>query len=149
MSVSATAVNSFGSAVAPQFGDGLTVVRTRGLFTAMLTLATAAGDGFVGAIGIGIATFDALAIGVTALPAPIAQADWDGWLYWSPISVLNPIASSTQLISGVATQRLTIDSKAMRKFTANMVIYAVVETIEIGTATMSMSFDTRMLVKLP
>ena len=40
-----------------------------------------------------------------------------------------------------------IDSKAMRKFDADMTIYAVAEATEIGTAVLNMFLDTRMLFK--
>ena len=44
--------------------------------------------------------------------------------------------------------RLEVDSKAMRKFPVEMALYAVVEIVEVGTATINFHFDSRVLFKL-
>ena len=46
-----------------------------------LSAATSALDGFNGAFGIGLVTRQALAVGVSAVPTPLDEEDWDGWLY--------------------------------------------------------------------
>ncbi len=49
--------------------------------------------------------------------------------------------------AGSAT--VVVDTKAMRKFPAEMSIYAALEVVEIGTATLNVFFDSRALGKLP
>ena len=71
-----------GSGVTPVV-SGLTLVRTRGQLFATLAVSSAAGDGYTGVWGIGKVTAAAFAAGLTAIPTPITEADWDGWLYWS------------------------------------------------------------------
>ena len=143
----ASGVGFLGSTVFPTV-PGLTIVRIRGQCDVMLTLATTAGDGFQGAVGIGIATTTAVTAGIPSLPTPIREAEDENWLWWHPFSVHNPVVSSSGLTEA-SHQRIIIDSKAMRKFDEGMSIYAAAEVVEIGTATMTMFFDTRMLLKLP
>ena len=111
---------------------------------------TAAFDGFsLVSAGIGIVSTDAAAIGITAMPTPLADADWPGWVwFYSGAAIVQP--STGELANNpVASVRLPIDSKAMRKWGINEILFAVVEVgTEIGTAQMDMSFSTRILVKL-
>ena len=136
-----------GSAITPTT-SGLTVVRTRGLLSLMLTLATAAGDGFVGAFGIGLATFAAVTAGIGSVPTPVTEIGDENWLYWSPIFAMNPIVSSAG-ITRSAFQQIIVDSKAMRKFDDGMAMYAALELVEVGTATIDIAFDSRVLSLLP
>ena len=125
-----------------------TLMRIRGTLHLMGTLATSAGDGFSGASGIALVTGDAFAIGATAIPNPLTQADWDGWIWHSFWDVFNPLASSTAFVSSF-TQVLQIDSKAMRKWSENFTLVGMSRMDEVGTATMTHSADTRVLVALP
>ena len=62
----------------------LTVVRTRGLFHCFLDGVLAAdGDGFFGAVGIGLVSTAAFDAGITAVPTLVTEAVWDGWLWHS------------------------------------------------------------------
>ena len=45
-------------------------------------------------------------------------------------------------------QTFEIDSKAMRKFDSDMVMYLAWEATEVGTATMSVTAGSRILLKL-
>jgi len=151
-SVSATPIVSstplfLGASVIPTV-EGLTIARIRGQLDFYLGLATAPLDGFQGAIGIGVATAAAVAAGITAVPTPITEADSENWLFWHPLSVHNPIASSTRLHTS-SFQRIIIDTKAMRRFPAEMSLYACVDITEIGTASGDIYFDTRALFFLP
>ena len=129
--------------------DGLTVVRLRGSILAVLNSATAAGDGFHCALGVGVCTADAFAVGVTALPAPIDEVDWDGWMYhrFFDVNVGDKTAGDVNWNS--ATFREEVDSKAMRKLPENMVLFASLQAVEDTTASMLVYFDSRVLVKLP
>ncbi len=145
--IAASSVQFLGNALVGVV-EGLTVVRIRGLFRCWLTLATAANDGFSGAVGIGIAATTAVAQSIGAVPTPITEMDSDNWLWYQTFSVFNPVVSSTELTAPVMAFTAEIDSKAMRKFPTNMSLYAAFEVVEVGTATMSMSLDSRVLVKL-
>ena len=137
--------------------DGLTDVRLRGELNIWLESATAAANGFFGAFGIAYVTAPAFTIGVTAVPGPIAEEDWDGWMYHRYFSLFSagPIAAATaaqealQVNNVAAAARIEVDSKAMRKTSLDMVQIAVVEVAEAGTAVMKVAFNCRTLVKLP
>ena len=128
--------------------DGLTIVRTRGLFDWFLDgPGTADGDGYFGAFGIGIVTDAAFAAGITAIPTPITEQDWDGWFYHTFLSVHQPDVTFGG--SPAAHQRIEVDSKAMRKIAVGETVVAVIEVVEIGTATFNAFWDSRQLAKLP
>jgi len=107
-----------------------------------------ADDGFHGALGIGIVTDDAFAIGVTAVPDPIDDMEWDGWLYhrfWD-IHSRGTFSNDDGHINAVSFE---VDSKAMRKMTEGDTLFAIVQVVEAATATGSIWFDSRALFKLP
>ena len=136
--------------------DGLTLVRTRGQLILVLTSASAAGAGFVGAFGIGIVTAQAFAAGVASIPGPINDEDWDGWLfhhYFAVVSssvIADTVSSSDDFgNSQSAVLRIDVDSRAMRKLEENQVIVGVLEADEIATSVMGWYLNSRSLVKLP
>ncbi len=128
--------------------EGLTIIRTRGVCGLTLLSATAAGDGFFGAIGIGITTDEAIAVGVTAVPGPITDDSWDGWLYHQYFDLRSTTAT---IADGTNISRVVIeiDSKAMRKFPVGMTVFGSTEVVESGTATLEIQAATRMLFKNP
>ena len=69
-----------GAAISATGNQKFTIVRTYGLLSLMLRSATAIGDGFTGAFGIGKATAAAFTAGIASLPTPLMEVDWDGWL---------------------------------------------------------------------
>ena len=140
---------NFLGSVANLLEDELTLLRLRGRFNAILNSASAAGSGFQGAIGIGVTTQPATAVGITAVPTPITEQDWDGWLYWQPISIHagDATAGSRNWQGGVIN--IEVDSKAMRKLTDQSSIFTVVELVEVDTADIDMWFDSRVLLALP
>ena len=137
--------------------DGDTLVRTRGEFVASLVLSSAVANGYNGAFAIGLATLQAVTAGVASLPTPIDEQEWDGWLYHRYFSLISggAIASATaaqqadQVNGTLAALRLEVDSKAMRKVKTDMALFAIIQVIETGTATMRFSFNSRTLLKLP
>ena len=136
--------------------DSITVVRVRGSMLLQLSTAASGLDGFHGAMGIGVVTQVAFDIGVTALPTPITEEAWDGWLYHQFFQLVasdildGSAATDKDTLNPVtATLRVDVDSKAMRKLNSDMVIVAVLEVAEEGAATLQWSFRSRMLVKLP
>ena len=130
---------------------GLTLVRTRGSFELLMTAAAAITDRAQVAIGIGIVTDQAFAIGASALPGAFQEAGWDGWLFHQFIN-LSPSqtdAGGVLLGRGPSVYRGLIDSKAMRKFNPENTMFGSIEMgIEAGTVTVQLRADTRMLFKL-
>jgi len=123
--------------------EGETLVRTRGYISGVLTVASAPGDGFFGAIGMAIVTVAAATIGITAIPTPLTEAGWDGWFvhrYFDCRAGLS--GSNDQLVA------LDIDSKAMRKANEDEQIVMVLEVIESGTATLRLGAAVRMLSQI-
>ncbi len=144
------------SAVLLIIEDGVTLIRTRGRLQLFLDNAAAGGEGFLGAFGIAVATSAAVAAGAASVPTPITEQGWDGWLYWRAIQLM----SASAITGGAATDRdvlneslvvqnIEIDSKAMRKLKEEDTIYACLQVIEIGTATLNWNLDSRVLFKLP
>ena len=136
--------------------DGLTLVRTRGQLQAFLTAATAVGDGFAGAFGIGVATAAAVVAGAASLPMPITEQSWDGWLFWQAIQIhsagvvaAGASTDRTQVNPAIAALTMEIDSKAMRKVGIDDAIFGVLELTITGAATLAWRVDSRMLFKLP
>ncbi len=129
--------------------DGNTLVRTRGHVLHYLESSAAISDGFNGAFGIGIVTAQAFAIGVTAMPGPVAELDWDGWLFHQFYTIRGLFVTTPGQSQGPAFIRFDVDSKAMRKVDENEVIFAMYEGTESGTVTSRIDFDSRILFKLP
>jgi len=125
--------------------DDFTLMRTRGRLSAFLNTGSAAGEGFHCAMGIGIVTKEAFAIGITAVPIPITNMDWDGWLYHQFFDC--HVRSTTNVDTDSAGITFEVDSKAMRKLRDGDTIFAVLEVVEIGAATMDVFFDSRVLLK--
>ena len=144
---SATSNGVFGSGVTPVIPQ-LTVVRIRGMFTALLKTADAANAGFTGAVGIGIVSADAFAIGITAIPKPFSDAEWPGWLWhqFFDLTASFALAANTTQPPSI---RIPVETKAMRKLRLNEILFANFEVGETAAATLRMTFVSRMLVKLP
>ena len=126
----------------------LTIVRTRGILRVLLNTVDAIGAGFFGACGIGLVQNDAFAVGVTALPGPISDSSWEGWLwhsFWDIRSVTATIADGVN--AAAATMLLEIDSKAMRKWDEGQTLIGITEATEDVNATMELQADTRVLTK--
>jgi len=144
-SVASSSAGFLGGGVVTTFGEE-TLVRTRGILDLTMIAVTSPGDGFFGAVGIGLATSAAVAAGIASVPTPITESGWDGWLWHSFVSVHGGI---TLIANESSHQRVEIDSKAMRKVQDDMTLFAAFEVVEIGSAVMSVFLDTRMLSKLP
>ena len=100
----------------------------------------------MGAIGLGVVTAQAVAIGITALPKPDTDADWGGWMWHSYYA--NTIERLSA--SGFQHRSLTlipIDTKAMRKIGLNERLVLVIENS--GTVGVQVYDSFRILAKLP
>jgi len=128
----------------------LTVTRIRGEFACWLSTVTTVGDGFRNfTLGIGIVSGDAFAIGATAMPTLLDDADWPGWLYYHAGSALIGDSTTEVFRNPMSAVRVPIDTKAMRKMAANETLFGAVEFgTEIGTAVVEFVGSTRLLVKV-
>jgi len=149
--------STLGGLGALSLADGLTVIRTRGELLLFLGTAGSAFDGFHGAFGVGIATERAFNAGIASLPLPLTDEDDEMWLYHryfqcfagGTIAAATAAQQADQVNPTAAAVRIEVDSKAMRKFESGMVIFAALQVVETGVATLEWSFASRMLVKLP
>ena len=143
---SATGSTVLGSGIQAAVG-GLTIVRLRGSMSSYLESATSAKDGFHCALGIGVVTAEAFAVGITAIPTPITDQAQEIWLYHRFFDL--HAAGAAAIDTFQSSIQFEVDSKAMRKWPEPMTIYAALEVVEIGAAVMQTFFESRMLVKLP
>ena len=130
-------------------GREVTIVRTRGLVHIILSVTDSAQAGFRGALGIGVATIEAVAAGVVAVKTPLTDVAWDGWLWHSMFDVHSVTAVIADGANAAAIeQEIVIDSKAMRKISDEQVVFGVVEVVEVGISQCTVWANSRVLVKL-
>jgi len=143
ITASAVTLMTLGSQV---LEDGLTLTRIRGELDLFIRTAATIGEGFHGAFGICYMAENAFGIGATAVPAPVADEFWNGWIWHRYFNVFREIDPGA---NGSAFVRLEIDSKAQRKEKASDVLVGVLDTTEVGTIVMDVTMRSRILVKLP
>jgi len=89
-------------------------------------------------------------IGVTAVPTPITEESWDGWLWHQYFDIRVVTATIADGVNAAgASVGFQIDSKAMRKLPLDSILYGATEVIESGTSLMEVQAQTRVLAKLP
>ena len=133
--------------IAPTIGK-LTVIRTRGDWHLEVLRTQGASEGVLLAMGIAVFTSDAFAIGPTAVPGPITDMEWNGWLWHQFVSVDSTGAASQVALDNDTFFHGQIDSKAMRKIDETQVMALCFEFAdEVGTVTATLRFQTRMLSK--
>ena len=115
------------------------------MFGISFNAATAVGDGYTGACAIGLVTTAAFTAGVTAIPTPLTELGWDGWLWYQFFDIR---AGLDVALNSNISQQFEVDSKAMRKLTEDMTCVAVIEIVEQGTAQIEVLFNSRQLIKL-
>ena len=138
----ATIIASFTpSTNTPSFAEP-TVVRTRGE-VAVIPASAAADVNIVGAYGLAVVLTAAFTAGVASIPTPWNEPSWDGWFVWRSFN------ASLQFIDGTGAFmwgiRQEVDSKAMRKVTADETIVFVAES---QAAAFEISMPLRILLKL-
>ena len=148
--LTSVSVGLFPVAVTADINDA-TILRTRGDLNLGLSIATTALDGFGEvAVGICVVSDNAAGIGVTAVPDPLTDIDWEGWLmYWTG-SVFSVVATAAlSNCAGVANVRVPIDSKAMRKIQEKDTVVGVIAVgTEVGAVSLTAKLNTRILSKL-
>ena len=129
-----------------------TLVRLHGLLAGTLSRAVSAGDGMSGAVGIGLVSNDAAAVGATAIPGPFSDPSWPGWWFHQYFD-LRGVAAQT-IGQDVARNagldlHMPLDSKAMRIMGSAETLVGVFEVgTETGDAQINWSAQTRILVKM-
>ena len=149
LAASGKAIWTFGVALLAG-GDKATIVRTRG-FGRVHLRGSAGGitDGFAGAVGLAIVPSTAFAIGVTAIPGPLTEEDWDGWLWHEFFDIRTTTSVTADLGEQViASKAFVIDSKAMRKISGDETVVGMLEATETGVEALAFNARCRMLVKL-
>ena len=121
-----------------------TIIRTHMLATWGSDQATADEDS-QGAVGSVVVQDQAIAVGVTALPSPVTDAD-------APYFLWQPMAQRFEFVSAVGVQsrsrwQYEIDSKAMRKVGNNEDVAIMVENVD-ATSGANFSAIGRQLIKL-
>jgi len=110
-----TAIAASGAVLDQSFviTEDTTIVRTRGSLWVSSDQVAAAEEPF-GALGMAVATDQATAIGVTALPTPITDEGSDNFFLWMPWLASVNIATAASIANN-PYMRYDFDSKAMRK----------------------------------
>ena len=127
------------------FSEDATIVRVRGMLWVASDQAIASEEPF-GAVGFATVTGQANAVGVTAVPTPIADQPSEQFFLWAPF--MNDLVQVTGAGFAARTFRqVPLESKAMRKVTQGQ---AVVVTLENSSAVAGMEYLMlfRMLIKL-
>ena len=128
-------------------GEQATIVRIRGHIH-LLIAAAGSGEGYLGACGIALVNSDAFAQGINSIPGPQSDANWDNWMWHSFFDVRAVSATLADGVNAVAvSQRIDIDSRAMRKWDPAETLVLMVEGVENGTATLRINADSRILLK--
>ena len=128
--------------------DALTVVRLRGELLLSLVSAVNPLDGFRGAFGVGIVSLPAFTAGIASVPTPITEEGDENWLYHRYFTLFTGDGTEANFF-GPSFARIEVDSKAMRMAGVDKVFYAAIEVVEVGSAVMDVSFNSRFLNKLP
>jgi len=123
-----------------------TLVRTRGDFVVQTSGGANNDDVIVGA-GVGVFSTRAAQVGVTALPRPITDLNWS-WL-WHHLVVIRRLATTDNATAVMANNRVSIDSRAMRKIAnEEEEIVSVIQTISsLGSAQVNFAISIRVLLK--
>ena len=103
----------------------VTLVRTRGHWKIRPATFSGAVQIIRAALGLIVVSADAFAIGVTAMPGPIDNAEND-WIVWSPLALSVPAAAITGQLSDADA---VIDSRGMRKLKGGDVLAVVIDVV--------------------
>jgi len=120
-----------------------TVIRTHMRALAILSNASAEANVHEQlAIGIGVAPQEAIDAG--ALPPPLTNVSWGGWLLWWVAHLAHEHLDQGTSFVG---QRDDVDSRAMRKIQEGDGVFLGVQTPSTNLTTVNYSFTGRMLFK--
>ena len=120
-----------------------TLIRSRGEWSASMTVSTDAAAVVVGA-GLAVVDSRAATAGVASLPRPLLESDSDDWLWWGVMYLKNSVAGLTDIMPSRSKE---LDSKAMRKIGSNEVVVAVFEAFD-PTATAIVTTQVQMSARI-
>ena len=130
--VAGTTKSTFLTFVLSTAGIGETIRRTvGGILVRSDQVATA--ESYSGAVGAVIITDAAAAIGSTAIPGPVTEADDDGWFLWQGFAGEQGVDSSKSQLW------FPFDSRAMRRVSEGFQIAFVIETAGADGITFNMA----------
>ena len=93
---------------------------------------------------------EAFNVGATAVPGPVDEMFWDGWLWHWVGSFFSNSAFVLPANDGPGSYRIPIDSRAMRKWKESDVLVGVAQAVnEIPSTVLRVELNTRILEKLP
>jgi len=122
-----------------------TIIRVRGLLSLQSDQDGQDEQAF-GAVGLAVVSDQAVAIGVTAIPTPYADAESDFWMmhqFWcSPVNFNSAVG-----VAMPSDRQYEFDSKAMRKITPDQTLCLVIEN---GSSAFGVLYrlDLRILSKV-
>jgi len=126
-----------------------TLVRVRGeIFGQLGAASNAQGDAIILSHAIMVVDAKAFAVGTTAVPLPLSSNSEDFLWFGTQFLVQND--QTTVLNNSSNFDKLTVDSKAMRKITLNQVLVLVSEMVAIqggGGEDCNFALNLRMLFK--
>ena len=122
-----------------------TLIRTRGRVMVVSDPSSSASP--LAQITMGITVVTAAALAASAIPSPLSDIGSD-WLWWDTAFVGE---ADTGVVGGtVEIDRISVDSKAMRKIGLNEVVVFVVQITSCqGTVVANVCANLRMLLKAP
>ncbi len=124
-----------------------TIIRTRGVLH-LSTDQIAASESYYAAYGMAVVSDQALAVGVSAVPTPLTEADSDLWFVYEPMTSRMLFGDATGLGGGDGVM-VRFDSKAMRKVEDGQDIATVEEaSSNSGLLGCQLAKGGRMLLKL-
>jgi len=144
---SASSSSILGLGVTP-VGQPLTIVRLHGYLELLLATADSSLSGYNWAFGIGVVSADAFGVGVTAVPKPFDDMDWNGWMVHKQGALHTPIAGVADAGFGTSIQSIEIGSKSMRKLNLNEVMFGILQVGEVINATMNARLGSRVLLQV-
>jgi len=124
-----------------------TVIRTRGRL--MLTGDASSSAGSRGFVVCGIMVVTATALAASAVPSPFLEVGSD-WLWWDVLT-FGDVTGSVSDDGPMFTDRIVVDSKAMRKIGLNevLVFAAHLQSCQSTTMVGNLCGDIRVLLKAP
>ena len=134
--------NIGGSALA--FVAPATILRIRGSFFVQFDSTAQVGDNISVAVGIGIVSTDAAALGATALPDPASELEYP-WLWWGSMNLASEVAAAPTAW-GPGAQFMEVDTKAMRRVKPQQSLALIVEVFSATGAPVTLLKSTAMRV---
>ncbi len=123
-----------------------TIIRVRG-FIDLASDQVAASESYMATFGMAVVSEQALAVGVTAVPNPVADRASDLWFLYETLASSLLRGDGTGFNDGAGTNR-QFDSRAMRKVEDGQDVAAVVENDGSPFLGCNMAKVGRMLLKL-